>query len=79
MWFEAIKSIDGSFRRCEFFYNEDKKASIDQYVEKLKLLLSMKKSVVSMRKMQRVQVIVRIIGEQVGLSEGRIDGSATSC
>ncbi|MGC3751920.1 glycine--tRNA ligase subunit beta, partial [Enterococcus faecium] len=63
------KVLTARLEDAEFFYNEDKKASIDQYVEKLKTVTYHEKIGSIYEKMQRVQVIARIIGEQVGLSE----------
>ena len=63
------KVLTARLEDAEFFYNEDKKASIDQYVEKLKTVTFHEKIGSIYEKMQRVQVIARIIGEQVGLSE----------
>ena len=63
------KVLTARLEDAEFFYNEDKKASIDQYVEKLKTVTFHEKIGSIYEKLQRVQVIARIIGEQVGLSE----------
>ena len=63
------KVLTARLEDAEFFYNEDKKASIDQYVEKLKTVTFHEKIGNIYEKMQRVQVIARIIGEQVRLSE----------
>ena len=63
------KVLTARLEDAEFFYNEDKKASIDQYIEKLKTVTFHEKIGSIYEKMQRVQVIARIIGEQVGLSE----------
>lgn len=53
----------------EFFYQEDKKLTIDQLVEKLKNVTFHEKIGSIYEKMQRVTVIAQIIGKQVGLSE----------
>ena len=63
------KVLTARLEDAEFFYNEDKKASIDQYVEKLKTVTFHEKIGSIYEKMQRVQVIARIIGEQVRLSD----------
>lgn len=53
----------------EFFYQEDKKLSIDSLVEKLKNVTFHEKIGSIYEKMQRVAVIGQIIGQQVGLTE----------
>lgn len=62
------KVLTARLEDAEFFYNEDKKTSIDQYVEKLKSVTFHEKLGSIYEKMQRVQVIARILGESVGLS-----------
>ncbi|RCA11273.1 glycine--tRNA ligase subunit beta [Enterococcus durans] len=62
------KVLTARLEDAEFFYNEDKKTSIDQYVEKLKSVTFHEKIGSIYEKMQRVQVIARILGESVGLS-----------
>lgn len=62
------KVLTARLEDAEFFYNEDKKMSIDQYVEKLKSVTFHEKIGSIYEKMQRVQVIARILGESVGLS-----------
>ena len=62
------KVLTARLEDAEFFYNEDKKMSIEQYVEKLKSVKFHEKIGSIYEKMQRVQVIARILGESVGLS-----------
>lgn len=62
------KVLTARLEDAEFFYNEDKKTSIDQYVEKLKSVTFHEKIGSIYEKMQRVQVIACILGESVGLS-----------
>lgn len=62
------KVLTARLEDAEFFYNEDKKMSIEQYVEKLKSVTFHEKIGSIYEKMQRVQVIARILGESVGLS-----------
>ena len=62
------KVLTARLEDAEFFYNEDKKMSIEQYVEKLKSVMFHEKIGSIYEKMQRVQVIARILGESVGLS-----------
>lgn len=54
---------------AEFFYNEDKKLSIDECVNKLKNVTFHEKIGTIYEKMQRVSIIGQIIGKEVGLSE----------
>lgn len=54
---------------AEFFFNEDKKLSIDACVNKLKNVTFHEKIGSIYEKMQRVSVIAEIIGKQVGLNE----------
>lgn len=54
---------------AEFFYNEDKKLTIAECVEKLKHVTFHEKIGSIYEKMQRVGIAAQIIGEQVGLSE----------
>ncbi|MGM0124965.1 glycine-tRNA ligase beta subunit [Enterococcus sp. AZ194] len=53
---------------AEFFYNEDKKLTIEQCVQKLKQVTFHEKIGSIYEKMQRVGVSAQIIGETVGLS-----------
>lgn len=54
---------------AEFFYNEDKKLSIDECVNKLKHVTFHEKIGTIYEKMQRVAVISQIIGQEVGLTD----------
>ncbi|ALS00802.1 glycine--tRNA ligase subunit beta [Enterococcus silesiacus] len=54
---------------AEFFYNEDKKLSIEECVNKLKNVTFHEKIGTIYEKMQRVGVIGQIIGKEVGLSD----------
>lgn len=54
---------------AEFFYEEDKKLTIDSLVEKLKAVTFHEKIGSMYEKMQRVAVIASLIGKQAGLSE----------
>lgn len=54
---------------AEFFYNEDKKLSIAECVNKLKHVTFHEKIGTVYEKMQRVAVISQIIGQEVGLSQ----------
>ena len=63
------KVLTARLEDAEFFYNEDKKLTIDQCVEKLKQVTFHEKIGSLYEKMQRVAVIAQIIGETVGLSE----------
>ncbi|MCB5954392.1 glycine--tRNA ligase subunit beta [Enterococcus sp. CWB-B31] len=58
---------------AEFFYNEDKRLSIDGCVNKLKHVTFHEKIGSIYEKMQRVSVIAGIIGKNVGLSETELD------
>ena len=59
---------------AEFFYNEDKKLTIEECVEKLKNVTFHEKIGSIYEKMQRVGVAAQIIGETVGLTaEERTD------
>lgn len=62
------KVLTARLEDAEFFYNEDKKMTIDTCVEKLKSVTFHEKIGSIYEKMQRVQVIARIIGESVGLT-----------
>ncbi|MEI5988726.1 glycine-tRNA ligase beta subunit [Enterococcus termitis] len=53
---------------AEFFYNEDKKLSIEECVNKLKNVTFHEKIGTIYEKMQRVGIIGQIIGKEVGLS-----------
>ncbi|MBL1227459.1 glycine--tRNA ligase subunit beta [Enterococcus sp. BWR-S5] len=57
---------------AEFFFNEDKKLSIDACVNKLKNVTFHEKIGSIYEKMQRVSVIAEIIGKQVGLTEAEL-------
>ncbi|WP_430603903.1 glycine-tRNA ligase beta subunit [Enterococcus sp. DIV0724b] len=57
---------------AEFFYNEDKKLSIEECVNKLKNVTFHEKIGTIYEKMQRVAVIGQIIGKEVGLSEAEL-------
>ncbi len=57
---------------AEFFYNEDKKLSIEECIEKLKNVTFHEKIGTIYEKMQRVGVIGQIIGKEVGLSEDEL-------
>lgn len=54
---------------AEFFFNEDKKLSIESCLEKLKSVTFHEKLGSLFTKMQRVRVFAEVIGHQVGLSE----------
>lgn len=54
---------------AEFFYNEDKKLTIDACVEKLKNVTFHEKIGSIYEKMQRVGIMSQIIGKQLGLTE----------
>ncbi|HDV0856730.1 glycine--tRNA ligase subunit beta [Enterococcus faecalis] len=58
---------------AEFFYNEDKKLTIEACVEKLKNVTFHEKIGSIYEKMQRVALIAQIIGRKVGLSEDELD------
>ncbi|MBF8808324.1 MAG: glycine--tRNA ligase subunit beta [Enterococcus lacertideformus] len=63
------KVLTARLEDAEFFYNEDKKIAIETYVEKLKSVTFHEKIGSIYEKMQRVQVISRILGESVGLTK----------
>ncbi|EHB6450219.1 glycine--tRNA ligase subunit beta [Enterococcus faecalis] len=58
---------------AEFFYNEDKKLTIEACVEKLKNVTFHEKIGSIYEKMQRVASIAQIIGRKVGLSEEELE------
>ncbi len=58
---------------AEFFYNEDKKLTIEACVEKLKNVTFHEKIGSIYEKMQRVSLIAQIIGRKVGLSEDELE------
>lgn len=58
---------------AEFFYNEDKKLTIEACVEKLKNVTFHEKIGSMYEKMQRVALIAQIIGRKVGLSEEELE------
>ncbi|EHK9981773.1 glycine--tRNA ligase subunit beta [Enterococcus faecalis] len=58
---------------AEFFYNEDKKLTIEACVEKLKNVTFHEKIGSIYKKMQRVALIAQIIGRKVGLSEEELE------
>ncbi|ADX80835.1 glycyl-tRNA synthetase, beta subunit [Enterococcus faecalis 62] len=58
---------------AEFFYNEDKKLTIEACVEKLKNVTFHEKIGSIYEKMQRVALIAQIIGLKVGLSEEELE------
>ncbi|MDK4352502.1 glycine--tRNA ligase subunit beta [Enterococcus thailandicus] len=66
------KVLTARLEDAEFFYNEDKKVSIAEDVEKLKSVTFHEKIGSIYEKMQRVQIAARIIGEEVGLSESEL-------
>ncbi|MBO0432019.1 glycine--tRNA ligase subunit beta [Enterococcus sp. DIV0660C] len=66
------KVLTARLEDAEFFYNEDKKVSIAEDVEKLKSVTFHEKIGSIYEKMQRVQIAARIIGEEVGLSEAEL-------
>lgn len=53
---------------AKFFYEEDQKLTIDQYVERLKRVSFHDKISSMYDKMQRVAVIAKVIGQRLGLS-----------
>lgn len=57
---------------AEFFYNEDKKLSIEECVNKLKNVTFHEKIGTIYEKMQRVNIIGQIIGKEIGLSEAEL-------
>lgn len=58
---------------AEFFYNEDKKLTIEACVEKLKNVTFHEKIGSIYEKMQRVALIAQIIGRKVGLPEEELE------
>ncbi|EFM67902.1 glycine--tRNA ligase subunit beta [Enterococcus faecalis] len=58
---------------AEFFYNEDKKLTIEACVEKLKNVTFHEKIGSIYEKMQRVALIAQIIGRKIGLSEEELE------
>jgi glycyl-tRNA synthetase beta chain len=58
---------------AEFFYNEDKKLTIEACVEKLKNVTFHEKIGSIYEKIQRVALIAQIIGRKVGLSEDELE------
>ncbi|MEY8445129.1 glycine--tRNA ligase subunit beta [Enterococcus ratti] len=62
------KVLTARLEDAEFFYNEDRKIPIAACVEKLKTVTFHEKIGSIYEKMQRVQVIARIVGESVGLT-----------
>lgn len=58
---------------AEFFYNEDKKLTIEACVEKLKNVTFHEKIGSIYEKMQRVALIAQIIGRKVGLFEEELE------
>lgn len=58
---------------AEFFYNEDKKLTIEACVEKLKNVTFHEKIGSIYEKMQRAALIAQIIGRKVGLSEEELE------
>ncbi len=57
---------------AKFFYDEDQKISIDQYVERLKRVSFHDKISSMYDKMQRVVVIARLLGQRLGLSDDEL-------
>ncbi len=57
---------------AKFFFEEDQKISIDQYVERLKRVSFHDKISSMYNKMQRVAVIARLIGERLGLTDSEL-------
>ena len=62
------KVLTARLEDAEFFYNEDKKLTIEQCVEKLKHVTFHEKIGSLFEKMQRTAAAAKIIGETVGLS-----------
>lgn len=54
---------------AKFFYEEDQKLTIDEYVDRLKRVSFHDKISSMYDKMQRVAVIARLLGKQLGLSD----------
>ncbi|MEQ7214494.1 glycine--tRNA ligase subunit beta [Enterococcus asini] len=67
------KVLTARLEDAEFFYNEDKKLTIDELVEKLKNVTFHEKIGSMYEKMQRVGVSAQIIGETVGLTKEELD------
>lgn len=67
------KVLTARLEDAEFFYNEDKKLSIDDLVEKLKNVTFHEKIGSMYEKMQRVAVSAQIIGETVGLTTEELE------
>lgn len=63
------KVLTARLEDAEFFYNEDKKLSIEDCVNKLKHVTFHEKIGSIYEKMQRVGLIAQVIGKRVGLSE----------
>lgn len=57
---------------AKFFYEEDQKVTIDQYVDRLKRVSFHDKISSMYDKMQRVAVIARLLGERLGLSDDEL-------
>ena len=66
------KVLKARLEDAEFFYQEDVKISIEDYVEKLKNVTFHEKIGSMFEKQERVGAIAQIIGEQVGLSENEL-------
>lgn len=67
------KVLTARLEDAEFFYNEDKKLTIDELVEKLKNVTFHEKIGSMYEKMQRVGVSAQIIGETVGLTNEELE------
>ncbi|MDT2745029.1 glycine--tRNA ligase subunit beta [Enterococcus asini] len=67
------KVLTARLEDAEFFYNEDKKLTIDELVEKLKNVTFHEKIGSMYEKMQRVGVSAQIIGETVGLTKEELE------
>ena len=63
------KVLQARLEDAEFFYQEDLKSSIQDYVEKLKAVTFHEKIGSMYEKMQRVSAISELIGTSVGLSD----------
>lgn len=66
------KVLTARLEDAEFFYNEDKKLSIEECVNKLKHVTFHEKIGSMYEKMQRVGLIAQVIGQRVGLSEAEL-------
>lgn len=66
------KVLTARLEDAEFFYNEDKKLTIAECVEKLKNVTFHEKIGSIYEKMQRVAAISQIIGKTVGLSDAEL-------